>query len=337
MSRNATPMKAKPAAKPGKRPSGAKASNNSLADRFHSWRLHHRDSAKDALKRLRQSPFSSLMTILVIAIALALPTGLSLLLDNARGLTNSWDGNAHISVFLHQDVDETQQRALAQRWLSKGNVNQTEVITREQALAEYKALSGFGDALDALPDNPLPPVITVFPKDSSPLALEQLSKQLAQSDNVDLVQLDIEWIRRLHAMIELGERVISSLALALALAVVLVVINTIRLAIESRRDEIVIIKIVGGTDGFVRRPFLYTGFWFGFFGGLAATVLVQIALLWIGEPINQLITLYQSDFQLTGLQFEAVITLPIFAGLLGLFGSWLAVGKHLNDIQPQAF
>lgn len=340
MGRNATPLRTPKvkAPKPPKRKSvGAKSAATSFVDRFQSWQLHHRDSAKDALRRMRQTPASSAMTVLVIAIALALPAGLSVLLENVSALTRGWDGNAHLSVFLKDNVNESQQRQMAQQWGQKIAIDRTEVITREQALAEYKALSGFGDVLDALPDNPLPPLIIVYPEDTSPKALEDLKRELEKERDVDTAQLDVEWIRRLHAMIELGTRIVSALGIALALAVVLVVVNTIRLAIESRREEIVVVKIVGGTDGFVRRPFLYTGFWYGFFGGLAAVILVNVSLWWIDSPMAQLITLYNSDYSLAGFRAEAAFTLPLFSALLGLSGAWLAVGRHLKDIEPQAF
>ena len=340
MSRNATPLRtSKPKApKPPKRKSsGAQSANTSIADRLRSWRLHHIASAKDALRRMRETPAASLMTVLVIAIALSLPAGLSVMLDNVSALTRGWEGNAHLSVFLKDDISASQQDSLAQRWQKEKAISRTDVITREQALEEYKALSGFGDVLDALPDNPLPPLIIVYPSDTAPQALEELKAFLEKDNAVDNVQLDVEWVRRLHAMIELGTRIVSALAIALALAVVLVIVNTIRLAIENRREEIVVVKIVGGTDGFVRRPFLYTGFWFGLFGGLLAVVLVYIALWWIDSPVTQLIALYNSDYRVNTLHAEAAFTLPLFAGLLGLAGAWLAVGRHLKDIEPQAF
>ena len=338
MGRNATPMKPKPRpGKPAKRQSGARTARTSLGDRFDSWRHHHLASARDAGKRMILTPASSIMTVLVIAIALSLPAGLSVLLDNLRAVTSGWDGNAHLSAFLHMDIDESRQRALASDWLSRDDVLRTEVITRDEALEEYKLLSGFGDALDALPENPLPPLIIVYPRSTSPAALERLQQALSESPKVDVVQLDLEWVRRLYAMIDLGERIIGALALALALAVVLVVVNTIRLAIESRREEIVVVKIVGGTDGFVRRPFLYTGFWYGLAGGVLAVILVQLALWYIATPVDSLVSLYQSDYRMVGLDGEAVLTLPVFAGLLGLMGAWLAVSRHLKDVEPQAF
>ena len=338
MGRNATPMKPKARPpKPPRRRSGAKAARTSLRDRLDSWRHHHVDSARDAGKRMLGTPGSSIMTVLVIAIALSLPAGLSVLLDNLRAVTSGWDGNAHLSAFLQMDVDEAQQRDIASQWRTRDDVQRVEVVTREQALEEYKALSGFGDALDALPDNPLPPLIIVYPDSTAPEALERLQQDLAATPNVDVVQLDLEWVRRLYAMIDLGARVIAALSLALGLAVVLVVVNTIRLAIESRREEIVVVKIVGGTDGFVRRPFLYTGFWYGLAGGVLAVILLQGALWYISTPVDSLVALYQSDYRMAGLDAEAVFTLPVFAGLLGLTGAWLAVSRHLKDIEPQAF
>ena len=335
--RNATPLKPKRAAPvtPPRRSSGARAARSAWRDRLESWRLHHRDSARDALLRMRATPAATAMTVLVIAIALALPAGITVLLENAQAATRGWDGNAHLSVFLKDDVDSDQQRALAATWQARDDVARTQSVTREQALAEFRELSGFGDVLDALPDNPLPPLIMVYPVDAHPDRLAALQSALNAMPEVDLAQLDVLWVQRLHAMIELAGRIVGALTLALALAVVLVVVNTIRLAIESRREEIVVIKLVGGTDGFVRRPFLYTGFWFGLAGGLVSVVLVQIALLWIGSPIDELTALYDSEYSLVGIGFVNVLVLPLFAGLLGLMGAWLAVSRHLNDIDPQ--
>jgi cell division transport system permease protein len=309
-----------------RRSGGARSARTSLGDRLRAWRHHHRDSLRDAL---------NLMTVLVIAIALALPAGLAVLLDNARVITKGWDGNAHLSVFLEMDVDEDRQRRLADDWADFDTVKRTEVITRAQALDEFKALSGFGDVLEALPDNPLPPLIVVYPDNTAPGQVEALQTRLNALPEVDNAQLDVAWVRRLHAIIELGDRLIGVLTLGLAAAVVLVVVNTIRLAIESRREEIVVIKIVGGTDGFVRRPFLYSGFCFGFAGGVLSLVLVGTALWWLGGPIDELLNLYESEHSLTGMSPSTVLVLPLFSGTLGLLGAWLAVSRHLGDVEPQ--
>ncbi|MFP1681659.1 permease-like cell division protein FtsX [Alloalcanivorax sp. C16-1] len=318
-----------------RRPAGARSTRTSLGDRLTAWRQHHRDSLGDALGRMAAAPTAALMTVLVIAIALALPAGLAVLMDNARAITKGWDGQAHLSVFLKLDTAEERQRALAREWDGFDTVARTEVITRGQALEEFKTLSGFGDVLQALPDNPLPPLIVVYPKDVAPGQVEALQRRLDNLPEVDNAQLDVAWVRRLHAIIELGDRMISVLTLGLALAVVLVVVNTVRLAIESRREEIVVIKIVGGTDGFVRRPFLYSGFCVGFAGGVLALILISVALWWLGGPIDELLRLYESEHSLTGMNPSTVLVLPLFSGTLGLLGAWLAVSRHLGDIEPQ--
>lgn len=333
MARNAS--RTRPAARPARRrESGARTARTSLRDRLESWRLHHRDSALDALRRLRRTPAATAMTVLVIAIALALPVGLGIMLENVRDLTAGWGSSAHLSVFLDRKVDAAQQHRLAADWTAWEAVARTETITPEQALAEYKALSGFGDVLDALPENPLPAVIVVWPRSGEPAALEALEARLARQPGVEFVQLDVEWVRRLHAMIALAGRLVSALAVALTAGVVLVVVNTIRLAIENRRDEIVVMKMVGGTDGFVRRPFLYTGFWYGLGGGLLAVTLIWLVFWWIRAPLDQLLALYHSDFSIAGLPLQSALMLPLVAGLLGLSGAWLAVGRHLRDIEP---
>lgn len=315
-------------------PKGARRKEQDWQDQLRAWRLHHKTSARDAWQRLLKAPVATLMTVLVIAIALALPAGLSVLLTNAQLATEGWDGNAHLSVFLTHNTTSQQQKELADKWRQHQGIQRVEVISSEQALAEFKQLSGFGDAIDALPDNPLPPLLMVYPDTTDAIALEKLSHELEKAPEVDLVQLDVLWVKRLHAMLETIARIISVLTLALATAVVLVVVNTIRLGIESRREEIVVVKIVGGTDGFVRRPFLYTGFCYGVLGGVLAVILVQLALFWVGQPVDELILLYESQFVLMGIGWSNVVVVPVFSGLLGLIGAWLAVSRHIQDVDP---
>lgn len=313
---------------------GARLQRDTWRNQFDAWWLHHQASAKDAWQRLLFSPVSTMMTVLVIAIALALPAGLSVLLTNAQMATEDWDGSAHLSVFLKQDTGEETQQELADKWRKRDGIKRVETMTADDALVEFKELSGFGDALDALPDNPLPPLLIVYPKSTKADDLEELSQQLEKASAVDMVQLDVLWVKRLHAMLETVGRIVSVLTLALALAVVLVVVNTIRLGIEARREEIVVVKTVGGTDGFVRRPFLYTGFYYGALGGLCAVLLVQFALFWVGQPVDELILLYESKFKLIGIGWSNAFVIPAFAGILGLLGAWWAVSKHIQDVDP---
>jgi len=275
-----------------------------------------------SLGQLWRTPFSMLMTAAVIGIALALPTGLHVLLNNAQAISGGWDGVAKLSVFLKTSVSDDQARQLAKRIRQLSQVADVDVISREQALAEFKRQSGFGDALTALDDNPLPAVVV-------------LADSLKQDRAVEFTQLDRQWLQRLYGIMDIVGRGVVILGAALALAVILVVGNTIRLAIQNRRQEIVVVKLIGGTDAFIRRPFLYTGFWYGLFGGIIALILVEVALWLIDGPVADLAGLYASSFSLHKLDAVTITTLLIFSILLGLVGSWVAVGRHLREIEPR--
>lgn len=302
-------------------------------DRFDAALDHHRASARDAARRMLGNWFTAGMTVLVIAVALSLPAVLHVVLDNLRALSGHVEGQARISLFLKMDVDERAQRALAKAVAERPGVARVEVITREQALAEFRAQSGYGELLDNLEGNPLPGVIVVQP--ASVDAAEALRDALAQERAVDIAQLDSAWLQKLAAMLAIGERMAQALAAAFALAVLLVVVNTIRLAIESRREEILVVKLVGATDAFVRRPFLYAGLWFGLAGGLVACLLVAGLVLWVSGPVASLVQLYGSAFVLNGLGFAGGVALVLVGGLLGLLGAWAAVSRHLQDIEPK--
>ncbi|MEJ2397638.1 MAG: permease-like cell division protein FtsX [Gammaproteobacteria bacterium] len=268
---------------------------------------------------------------------MALPTGLHLLLKNAEVISGGWDGVAKISLFLKTSVSDAQASQLGQRLRSLPQVANVDFISREQALTEFKRQSGFGDALDALDDNPLPAVLVVTPKlqDNSSQAIQSLAQQLKQNSAVEYAQLDRRWLQRLYGIMHIIGRGVLILGAALALAVLLVVGNTIRLAIQNRREEIVVIKLIGGTDAFIRRPFLYTGFWYGLFGGLIALILVELALWLINGPVENLAGLYASHFALHNLDAGSIFTLLLLSIVLGLGGSWLAVGRHLREIEPR--
>jgi cell division transport system permease protein len=285
---------------------------------------------------LSRSPFATLMTAAVIGIALALPSGLHVVLKNAQQLSGGWDGVAQISLFLNRSVGDDEAEKLAKQIQKLPEVAGVTYISRRQALLEFQRLSGFGDALQALKDNPLPSVLVIRPASeaSTPEATEGLLQRLNAYPAVDLAQLDMQWVKRLYVIMELIRRGVVVLAILLAVAVLLVVGNTLRLAIQNRRDEIVVMKLIGGTDGFIRRPFLYTGFWYGLFGGLIAWILVNLSLSILSDPVERLAGLYQSRFELSGLDLTSAIMLLGTSILLGLAGSWLAVGRHLRDIEP---
>ena len=212
-----------------------------------------------------------------------------------------------------------------------------DTISREAALVEFKRLSGFGDALNALDRNPLPVVLVVHPaaKHRHPDQLQALLNQLGRHNEVDIAQLDLEWVRRLHAMLELARQVVMILAGGLAVAVLLIIGNTIRLAVLNRRDEIEITKLIGGTNAFIRRPFLYAGMLQGLLGALLAWLLLSLSLLILSRPIHHLAGLYESRFEVENLGFLATLVLIGAGGLLGWLGSRLAVSRHLRAIEPR--
>lgn len=311
-------------------------------DRLDAALDHHRASARDAWRRMLANRVTGLMTVLVIAVALSLPAVLYVLLDNMRALSGQVDSQAQVSLFLHMDVDDQTQRILADRIGKRADVAAVEIITRDQALAEFRTQSGYADVLDSLAGsmaddgisgNPLPGVLVVLPRNAK--TATDLRAALAREPQVELAQLDSAWLQKLAALLAIGERLAQALGAAFALIVLLVVVSTIRLAIEGRRDEIMVVKLVGATDAFVRRPFLYTGLWFGLGGGLVAALLVAALVWWIATPVATLANLYQSHFALAGLGLVGTLGLILAGSLLGLIGAWIAVARHLRDIEPQ--
>ncbi len=276
------------------------------------------------------------MTAAVIGIALALPTGLLLMLANAQQVSSGWDRTTQISLFLEPGLDDAAAEGLAEELRARPEVGAVRTISRAQALEEFRRLSGFGGALDALERNPLPAVVVVQPAlaHSRPETVAALAEELGALGQVDIAQADMAWVRRLYALMETGRKAVAVVAALLGLAVLLVVGNTIRLDIENRREEIEVTKLIGGTDAFVRRPFLYAGVWYGLAGGVAAWVLVEASLGVLREPVRRLAGLYESGFALRTLGPEEVLALLAAGAALGLAGSWVAVGRHLAAIEP---
>ncbi len=316
---------------------GASQSRTSVGDIMNSYFANHRLVAQESLERLLRNFVASAMTWLVIGIALALPTGLFVALSNLESVSSDWDGAAQMSLFIHKVVSEQDGRKLASELRLRDDIESVEYISRTQALEEFQSLSGYGEVLDGLENNPLPSVIVVKPKEENgaAVATERLFEELSELPQVDQAVLDLEWVQRLYSMMSLGRRLTLALAALLSLGVLLVIGNTIRLAIEGRRDEIVIVKLVGATNSFVRRPFLYTGLWYGFGGGLMAWFIITVSLSWLSAPVAELAGLYQSEFSLRGLGVGSTLLLWISSGLLGLIGAWLAVSRHLGAIEPR--
>ncbi|WP_374962688.1 permease-like cell division protein FtsX [Spongiibacter tropicus] len=316
---------------------GAKKHRAKVSDQWQSYRSHHQQVALDSLRRLLRRPLATLMTTLVIAIAMVLPAGLYVGLNNVESVSQGWDGAARLSLFLKFSVDDRAAEELRARLANRDDIASAEYISPAAALEEFRDRSGFGEVLDQLDSNPLPGLIVLSPSpaNSQPEQVNALRDALAELPEADLVKLDMEWLQRLGQITEISRRVTLALAIMLAAGVLLIVGNTIKLAIENRRDEILVVKLVGGTNAFVRRPFLYMGFWYGLFGGLLAWVMLVGCLLWLGGPVRQLAGLYGSDYTLLGLGIGDTLLMWFSASALGLLGAMLVVGRELRAIEPK--
>jgi cell division transport system permease protein len=314
---------------------GASEAKVQTNQKISSWLRHHRLMASDSFSRVVKAPFASLMTWAVLAIALALPASLYIFLNNAQLVTSNWDGTAQMSLFLKLEMSEKRSEQLADDLRQRSDIASVQYVSRAQALSEFKQFSGFGEALDYLDGNPLPSVLVVRPAAGKINQQEQLLQELQSLPEVDEAQLDLAWVKRLYYIMELAQRMVLALAVLLGIAVLLVVGNTIRLAIESRRDEIIIVKLVGGTNAFVRRPFLYTGIWYGLGGGLMAWGIINVSLIWLSGPVRALASVYSSSFELVGLGMADSLLLIISGTVLGWLGAWVAVGRHLGEIEPR--
>ena len=304
--------------------------------RLRSYFGNHLRVSLASLGRLYGQPAATLMTAAVIAIALALPVGLYIALDNIGKLSSGWDGSTQISLFLHTEVNKLDAQKLVQRLEKHKHIKKVEFIDKDKGLQQFKEISGFGDALKYLDNNPLPIVLVVHPKIvvDQPAISTKLVNELAKNKLVDLAQLDVQWVKRLYTLLEIVNRSIWVISTMLAIAVLLIIGNTIRLDIQNRREEIEVCKLIGGSDAFIRRPFLYSGIWYGLIGGVLAWIITLISLILMENPIHKLALLYHSDFRLSGLGAVNTLYLILFSCLLGLIGSWLAVSRHLKDIEP---
>ena len=297
------------------------------------WLRRHAQVLLGSLGQLARTPIATALTLTMLGITLALPAGLVVAIDNLDRLSAGLSRGGQISLFLKRELNEAAAQKLAQSVRGFKDVAAVDYISREAALAEFRKYSGFGDALDALTGNPLPAVLVVRPTaGSSAAAIETLRATLARQPGVELAELDLAWVKRLQAILVLAERAVWLLAVLLAAAVLLIIGNTIRLAVLNRQTEIEVIQLVGGTPAFIRRPFLYTGLLQGSLGGLTAWLLVNASLWWLTGPVAELASLYGSQWNLIGLDVGAGLTLLAVGGGLGWLGSRLAVGWHLRRL-----
>jgi cell division transport system permease protein len=302
---------------------------------LHAWIESHRASLIDSLRRLAKQPIGSFFTCLVMAVALSLPMGLSLLLKNVERLGGSWQRAAQISLYMDLNASDSDGQALVAKAKALGGVADAEYIDKQRALEEFQQQSGLGEAIKELPQNPLPGVVVVTPLEVDKAALESLRQTLSELPSVQQAQLDLVWVERLAAILKLGDRFVFGLTVLLVAALLLVIGNTIRLHIENRRVEIEVIKLVGGTDSYVRRPFLYMGALYGLGAGILSWGILAFGLDWLNGAVTGLSGLYGSDFALGGVPPSDGLSLLLGAVLLGYIGAWIAVARHLRELAPR--
>lgn len=289
----------------------------------------------DSAWRLLRHPVASLLTMLAIAIALVLPAGLWLTLDSARLLDAGLEESVTLTAYLEHAVAEGEASRIHEALAAQEGVARARLITAAEGMAEFQQALGLSDALARLTDNPLPASIVIGPVDPSPEAVRSLAKRLESIAGVEEVRLDLAWIERLRHLADLGQRVALALAVLFGLGVLLVVGNTIRLSVESRRQEIEVVTLIGATHGFVRRPFLYSGIWYGLGGGLLAWGLLMVGSGWLSAPVSALAASYGASFSLPQLGLAGSAILLVCSTMLGWLGAWVAVSRHLADIRPR--
>ncbi|MDH5547342.1 MAG: permease-like cell division protein FtsX [Gammaproteobacteria bacterium] len=315
---------------------GARVLDGEQRVHLSSYIQQHQLALQSAWQRMLGSPTATIMTVFVIGIALALPAALKVFLSNAQQFGSGLDQQVQITIFLKPQIGANRATALAEQLRSRQDLSKVTFISADEAFQEFQAMSGFGDALRDLKQNPLPDLLVVTPaittkekNDFLPL-VEEL-RGLPESDKV---QLDLEWLQRLYALLDLVRQGTLLITVFLIIAVIMVVGNTIRLMSQSYRDEIQVNKLVGATDAFVRRPFLYTGMFYGLIGGTIAWTIITFSLTWLNPALDTISGLYHDAFDIRGLGIVDTLTLICTGVVLGLGGSWIAVGRFLRETQP---
>jgi cell division transport system permease protein len=297
---------------------------------------HHLQAAITSFKTLCGKPLATLMTVLVIAITLVLPALFGVMSDNMHQLITKWQSGGHISLYLKAPLSSADERAVLSHVQKTAGVERATLKSSAEGLAELQQQEGMQDMMRYLPENPLPAVIDVTPETylNTPEKIEQLYSQLKSYPQVEQAKLDMQWIKRLQAILGFIDTLAHGLILLLAVAVILVIGNTLRLAIHNRYEEIQVLKLIGAKDSFIIRPFLYAGIWYGLAGALFAVLLVNIFMLSLTLVVNQLAAVYDMHYSLAGLSIRQIGLLVVSASVLGWLGALLSVKKQLANIEP---
>ncbi|TKB55047.1 permease-like cell division protein FtsX [Ferrimonas aestuarii] len=309
----------------------------SILHRLKTGLQNHCRQSVASLGDLWRLPMTTLLTVAVLGISLSLPSVLGVIVNNSHQLQQQWTDPTEISLFLKADVSPNRLASLQTRLSGMSEVASFSYQSADQSLQEFQQLSQFSEALNYLDNNPLPAVITVIPSNRHREleALERLKSKLEGLNEVELARLDLDWLQQLRTMIASLEKMAWGMASLLVLAVILITANTIRMAITQRQDEIRVMKLVGATDAYVRRPFLYAGVWYGLLAALIAAMLASSMLLWFEIALAEVIDSYQTQFTLQGLSGSDLLTLVFTSITLSWLGAWVSVSRHLRAIEPQ--
>jgi cell division transport system permease protein len=304
--------------------------------RARSWGRRQLYSFFSSLGTLIGHRLGTAMTVLVLGIAMALPLGLYVTVGNLRAVDLQQEDWGTVTVFLKESAGPDQAGDLAQRTASETGAT-VELISPEQGLQEFRQVSGFGNVLELLDENPLPWVLQATPRNAPQERIDDSAASLARwlegQPEVDLVQVDYKWLRRLASLLALGDAFISVLTVLFSVAVVVIVANTIRLDVANRSEEIQVLNLVGASNSFIRQPFLYSGFWYGLLGALLALFLLAAAMLYVEQPLARLLDAYGNTFDVRGLDAVQALGVLALGGLLGLLGAWAAVQRYLRRFQ----
>ena len=304
--------------------------------KLNNYFIRHAQNCIGALGNMVRQPMSSALTIAVIGVALAMPAALNIIVKNGQALAGGLENIRDFSVYTLPGAALAQAEDLSRRLETDAIVGSTQLITADQALEKFRNDAEFGELVSVLNNNPLPHTIVVRPTaDAEPAQLQTLKNTLLRDPLVDLVKLDTEWVQRLNAILALTRRAVWIATIMLVGAVIVIIGNTIRLDIQNRRAEIEVSKLFGASDGFVRRPFLYTGFWYGLLGGIFALLLLFVGLWILSGPVERLVRLYGGGFRPFGIDGGTLLAIIAMGLVAGLCGAWSAVARHLAAIQPR--
>ncbi len=322
--------------KPRRSKKQARASGGGLQDKIQAYFTIHAYALFFSLGRMMHAPLTSAMTVAVLAVAISLAGGFYLLVCNLQQLTGGIEASNQISVFLKTEISDRQGVALARRLNDILEIQQVRLISKQQALQEFKSNSGFGEALNALHKNPLPVVIQVLPENKiRKQQIQTLLGKLQEYPEVDFAQMDMQWVERLRAMMQLARRGVGLISFLLGIAVLFITGNTIRLELQNRRDEVMVAKLVGATHSFIQRPFLYSGFWYGFAAGLLAWLIITVMMLVLRKPVEKLSALYDGGFTMLFMGLQDSLWLLAISSLLGVVGAWMVLISQLQQIKPE--